>query len=354
AEFDTRRAWAEEGYGSLWDYLLRVLHLREGAAFRRIAAMRVLRRLPALAEALRDGRLCLSTVTALGPLLTEANVGELVARAAFLTKAGVERLVVALQPRTAPKDGLRRLPSKKAQPCETATPVDEPSAPTMSVATAPPPPAAFQLAPPSSRATLEPVTADTYSLRVTVDAALEKEIEELKALLSLKIPNGDLTAVVREAVQCALEKHRKRKGAAEPARKRKSPVTAKAARPSMAASPFRQRCGARSGSATRVGAPGAARTGSAAAAPGRSSWTTSGRLLLADPARSRISGSSAARITPCPRSTSSGGRTWICSGPRRRPERVKMLLLEEVKVAALRCERVRSFAASASPGQLRM
>ena len=230
AEFDTRRAWAEEGYGSLWDYLLRVLHLREGAAFRRIAAMRVLRRLPALAEALRDGRLCLSTVTVLGPLLTEENVGELVTRAAFLTKADVERLVVTLQPRTAPKDGLRLLPSKKAQPPETRMPVDDPATPAVSVATAPPAPAALKLAHPPSRATLEPVTADTYSLRVTVDAALEKEIEELKALLSHKIPNGDLTAVVREAVQCALEKHRKRKGAAEPTRKRKSPVAAKAAK----------------------------------------------------------------------------------------------------------------------------
>ena len=230
AEFDTRRAWAEEGYGSLWDYLLRVLHLREGAAFRRIAAMRVLRRLPVIAEALRDGRLCLSTVAVLGPLLTEANVGELVARGAYLTKAEVERLVVTIQPRTAPKDGLRRLPSKQAQPREPSAPVDAPSTPAVSAASAPPTPASLQLAPPPSRATLEPVTADTYSLRVTVDAALEKEIEELKALLSHKIPNGDLTAVVREAVQCALEKHRKRKGASEPSRKRKCPVAAKAAR----------------------------------------------------------------------------------------------------------------------------
>jgi hypothetical protein len=140
AEFDTRRAWAEEGYRSLWDYLQRVLHLREGAAFRRIAAMRVLRRLPVVAEALRDGRLCLSTIAVLGPLLTEENVGELVARAAFLTKAEVERLVVALQPRTTPKDGLRLLPSKKVQPPETRTPVDEPSTPAVSVATAPPAP----------------------------------------------------------------------------------------------------------------------------------------------------------------------------------------------------------------------
>ena len=227
SEFDTRRAWAEEGYRSLWDYLLRVLHLREGAAFRRIAAMRVVRRLPVVAEALRDGRLCLSTVAVLESLLTEANVRELVARAALLTKAEVERLVVTLQPRTAPKDGLRLLPSKKAQPRETHPPVDERSTPTVSVPT-PPASAALQLAPPPARATLEPVTADTYSLRVTVDAALEKDIEELKALLSHKIPNGDLMAVLREAVQCALEKHRKRKGAAEPARKRKSPVAAKA------------------------------------------------------------------------------------------------------------------------------
>ena len=228
AEFDTRRAWAEAGHRSLWDYLLRVVHLREGAAFRRIAAMRVVRQLPVVAEALRDGRLCLSTVAVLEHLLTEQNVGELVARAAFLTRAEVERLVVTLQPRTAPMDGLRLLPAKKAQPREISTPVDEPSPSAVSVAAAPPAPAALQLAPPASRATLEPVAADTYSLRVTVDAALQKDIEELKALLSHKIPNGELTAVVREAVQCALEKHRKRKGAAEPTRKRKSPDAAKA------------------------------------------------------------------------------------------------------------------------------
>ena len=87
AEFDTRRAWAEAGHRSLWDYLLRVVHLREGAAFRRIAAMRVVRRLPVVAEALRDGRLCLSTVAVLEKLLTVENFAELVARAAFLTKA---------------------------------------------------------------------------------------------------------------------------------------------------------------------------------------------------------------------------------------------------------------------------
>jgi hypothetical protein len=37
-EFDRRRAYLEVGYGSLWEYCLRALHLREGAAGRRIAS----------------------------------------------------------------------------------------------------------------------------------------------------------------------------------------------------------------------------------------------------------------------------------------------------------------------------
>ncbi len=230
-EFDRRRAWAEAGYPSLWEWCLRVLHLREGAAGRRIAAMRVLRRLPRLAEALRDGRLSLSTVTLLGRVLTEENREEVVARAAYLTKAETEHLVVSLQPRTAPKEGLRLLspkaassPSSAAQlssaalPRETPPPQQEP--PTL---TNPPDrgcsPAIARRA---SRASLEPMSADTYSLRATVDSAFKKELDELKGLLAHKFPDGDLGAVLREAVQCALEKHGKRKGAVEPSRKRKS------------------------------------------------------------------------------------------------------------------------------------
>src|SRR5512133_604548 len=108
--FDQRRAWAEAGYPSLWEWCVRALHLSEGAAGRRIAAMRVLRRFPGLAEALRDGRLSLSTAAALGPVLTERNWEELVQRAAYKTKAETEQLVASLQPRQAPREGLRRLP----------------------------------------------------------------------------------------------------------------------------------------------------------------------------------------------------------------------------------------------------
>jgi 5-methylcytosine-specific restriction endonuclease McrA len=72
------------------------------------------------------------------------------------------------------------------------------------------------------------VAADTYSLRVTVDAAFKEDLNQLTELLSHKIPDGDLAAVLREAVRCAIDKHGRRKGAVEPARKRATSVAGRA------------------------------------------------------------------------------------------------------------------------------
>jgi 5-methylcytosine-specific restriction endonuclease McrA len=201
------------------------LHLREGAAGRRIAAMRVLRRLPSLAQALRDGRVCLSTVALLGPLLTEENLDEMVERAAYRTKAEVEQLVVSLQPRSAPKDGVRRVPERRDPPpspalqlaasVERVTDVDAPAPPQVEVVPPPPPPP--RETPPSIR----PVAAATYSLRVTVDARFKADLDQLTSLLSHKVPDGDLAAVLHEALRCAIDKHGKRQGAVEPSRKAK-------------------------------------------------------------------------------------------------------------------------------------
>jgi hypothetical protein len=89
--FDAREAYREAGHDSLWQFCLRELSLREGAAGRRIGAMRVLRLFPRLEAPLRDGRLSLTTVVTLRPVLTEENLGEIVARAAAVKRAVWER-----------------------------------------------------------------------------------------------------------------------------------------------------------------------------------------------------------------------------------------------------------------------
>jgi len=68
------------------------------------------------------------------------------------------------------------------------------------------------------RAEVRAVSEGQWSLRVTVDRALKDDLETLAALVSHKLPKGDLAAVLHEAVRCGIEKHGKRKGAVRPAR----------------------------------------------------------------------------------------------------------------------------------------
>jgi hypothetical protein len=216
AEFDLRRAFLEAGHDSLWTYCLRELHLREGPAGRRIGAMRVLRRFPALEAPLRDGRLCISTVTLLGPLLTGENLDEIVARAAYRTKAEVEHLVASIQPRVAPSPGVRRLPERAQRSAMETLASAPPLARAEPERVASPPPAALTMPPSSQRAPeMRPVSAEEYSLRVTIDAGTKADLETLTTLLAHK-SGGDLAAVLREAIRCGIEKHAKRRGATRP------------------------------------------------------------------------------------------------------------------------------------------
>ena len=233
-EFDRRRAYLEEGYDSLWAFCQRALLLRSGPTALRITAMRALRRFPVLAGPLRAGQLCLTTLRLLEPILTDENVAELIARASFMSKGDVERLVVSLQPRSAPRDGVRKLPdrpqasadeSAAAPPLAAALPLlARPSQPDATCGAIPAPRADAAASVPAraaaARPTVEPVAEDAYSIRVTVDAAFKAELDQLKALLSHKIPSGELRAVLREAVRCAIEAHGKRRGAVEPKKKR--------------------------------------------------------------------------------------------------------------------------------------
>ncbi len=224
-EFDRRRAYLDLGFGSLWEYCREALHLREGAAGRRINAMRVLRRFPALAGAVRDGRLCLSTLSLLSQVLTEENAGELVARAAYRSTAEVDHLVASLRPRPAPREGIRKLPepgeAARAVPSPaTASPQKEEVVAGLGPASAPAEPLPALLdAPRPGAVEVRPVSQDHWSLRATIDRSFKGDLETLAMLLSHKVRKGDVAAVLHEAIRCGIEKHGKRKGAVRPARK---------------------------------------------------------------------------------------------------------------------------------------
>ena len=155
-----------------------------------------------------------------------------------MTKAETEHLVATVHPRTAPRDGLRRLPEPRAAslallpasadpaPSGVASGTTLETRESASATAALVPPAAL---PPSSAAParapaaeLRPISRDEWSLRVTIGGAFKADLETLVSLLSHKLRRNDLAAVLKEAVRCAIETHGKRRGAVPPSRKRKS------------------------------------------------------------------------------------------------------------------------------------
>lgn len=64
-EIERRRAYAEKGYPSLFEFCTEYLRYKKGAAYRRIMALRTLKELPEIEDKVREGSLCLTTLSQL-------------------------------------------------------------------------------------------------------------------------------------------------------------------------------------------------------------------------------------------------------------------------------------------------
>src|SRR5512147_1414637 len=98
AAFDDRKAWREIGYPFLWAFLRHELKLSKSAAFHRKTAAELIQVYPAVADALRSGQLCLSTVAELGRVLTPENVETVLPRFFGLSAREAEAVSTALRP----------------------------------------------------------------------------------------------------------------------------------------------------------------------------------------------------------------------------------------------------------------
>jgi hypothetical protein len=80
SDFDARQLWRELGHTSLFYFLRRELRLSAGAAQYRKTAAELVRTFPEVEAALREGRLCLSTVVEVAKVLTPENRAEVLPR----------------------------------------------------------------------------------------------------------------------------------------------------------------------------------------------------------------------------------------------------------------------------------
>jgi hypothetical protein len=97
-EVEARGVHRTRACSSLYTYCIYELRYSEDEAFRRVAAARLVRRFPALWDAVAAGELHLTGLLMLGPHLTEDNIGQVLLRARHRTKKEIARLVRELDP----------------------------------------------------------------------------------------------------------------------------------------------------------------------------------------------------------------------------------------------------------------
>jgi hypothetical protein len=154
---------------------------------------RLIARFPVIAEQLADGRLSIRALVELREVLTEENHAEVLARAEGKSQEEAQLLAVEYKPKPVPRDVVRALPM--------------PPAPLVAIAVVP----AGTTAPPPPPEVVKPLTPDLRRLNVTVSADFIAELEQVRAALSHKCPDGNFEQVVREAFKLVLERDRKRK-----------------------------------------------------------------------------------------------------------------------------------------------
>src|SRR4029450_8723574 len=97
---------------SMFTYCRTTLHLSEGEAQLRISVATATREHPVLLEMLADGRLHLSGIARLAPVLTPDNRDRLLARAVHKSKREIEEMVAELAPRPDTPSVIRQLPHR--------------------------------------------------------------------------------------------------------------------------------------------------------------------------------------------------------------------------------------------------
>jgi len=98
ADFDRRRRWADLGHASVFSFLRRELGLSAGAAQYRKTAAELIQHHPEVEAALREGRLCLSSVIELAKVLTPENVAEVLPRFFGLSSRDAAAVAVSIRP----------------------------------------------------------------------------------------------------------------------------------------------------------------------------------------------------------------------------------------------------------------
>lgn len=177
-----RRLYAKEGYSSMFEMLVKRFGHSESAAYQRVSALKLIQAVPSAKEALAKGETTLTTMADTQKFITrmekETPLSSKEKETIFnQVKGKTQREALSLFAELNP---IMALPETKEKP----------------------------------------LTAQHTLLQVTVDQETLKLLNELKALLSHEIPDGNLNQLLKRIATVGLEQLKKAKGRSEPKNER--------------------------------------------------------------------------------------------------------------------------------------
>jgi hypothetical protein len=224
AEMDARRLHAKKGFPSLFSYCVEELRFSEDEACRRIEAARLGRRFPQILELLKTGTVTLTVLGLLKPHLTYDNHRELLAGVSRSSVRQAKEWLAAQFPKPDVPCSIRRLPERAhvapepappqvphsdvATPHHAAIPPAPPQVPHSDVAT---PERAGSSPARSRRARIEPLSRDSFLVKLTAHRTLRDKLELARDLMSHANPSGDLAVVIERALDVLLRELEKAK-----------------------------------------------------------------------------------------------------------------------------------------------
>jgi hypothetical protein len=222
AEVDRRRLFARESQRSMFRYCVRKLHMSEDEAYKRIQAARAARRHPVILEMLADGRLHLTAVVLLAPVLGNPGGATLLAEAVHRSKPEIQELLA----KRFPRPDLPALEQPLVPAARTETLVPEPVFMTVSLPVNPAAsllaantgqpsqasaPAVAPIAPPAPPARVAPLAPERYGVQFTCSKAVHEKLCHARALLGHALPAGELPDIFERALDALIEQLERRK-----------------------------------------------------------------------------------------------------------------------------------------------
>jgi 5-methylcytosine-specific restriction endonuclease McrA len=216
AEVDVRRLYVPAGHPSMYAYCVEKLGLSEDAAYKRIQAARAARQFPAIFAAVAEGRLHLTGLGLLVPYLTGANAGELLAAAAHKSKSDIDQLLAQRFPRTELLPLVQVIPASSSLMNAQLAPAQvEAEGPvhvrSMSGELAP---AQVESSAPATRSLVKPHSPDRFALQFVVARSTYDKLLRVQALMSHRLPSGDIAQVFDRALDALASQLEKQKFAA--------------------------------------------------------------------------------------------------------------------------------------------